>query len=125
MRRIKICLEILNFTIFKLELSFGKKHKEEPLSTNITEVKKNSNCNTERENNPNYKGTFKPDLKAFEEKSQEKEKSKIVTCNSCKGTAYEEDTFTCSKCGKDACTNCGSYDSYTNKNYCDTCWLAM
>ena len=74
---------------------------------------------------PNYMGEVKPDLKELEIQaglSTPPIEHKKIDCSTCNGTTYEIDIKSCNTCGKEICSNCGSYDDMTKQNLCEKCW---
>lgn len=93
----------------------------------IENIESNSNDNKEKksypQNNPQYCGQAKPDLKELENKINNvkaKKKPQLIKCPNCKGTTYDDDIVICEKCGLSICSNCSTSDN--GHNYCDDCW---
>lgn len=62
------------------------------------------------------------DRKIRELRQQEKTSDTTTekqTCPICHTDTY---LHKCSKCGKEACSNCLVFDPRTNKYYCEDCW---
>lgn len=115
-------IKILGIQIFSLEIKKNADILKVEKTKEVKEVKKQ--IPNPRENNSNYQGAIKPDLKALEKELNPVEEipSIIVTCVSCEGTTYDDDINICSKCEKPICSGCGTYDSLTFKHYCTECW---
>lgn len=119
----------INIKLFEkkfLDISFesfskkSNKNKNESIQY-VNKIDLNKNNNSKPINN-NYMGKIKKNLNDIKEYKPVKNIPKKINCTSCGVTTYEDELRKCSKCGKIACTLCGSFDNISNNFLCEECW---